>query len=322
MVLTGCTKKESRTTDQNGAETIDKIRLGVPTDFLTEYVAYIGLSEGIFARNNLEVEITSFSAGINTIDAVTIGQIDIGSGADFAVLNRLGGSQNSPLRIFSGVCELLNNSELYTRDPSIKSPEDLAGKSMIVMLGTVGEYYNSKTFASVGVPLSSVKFLPIEGNIEGVALIQNGNAHAMYANGRAAESLKKIEGIHTIANLSTYVPSTVCITIASEQFLKEHPQAIEKFIKSTNEVYELIRSNPQKAAEIVNKGNGAPIDQILVNFEIYVATVDFDQKFYDAMESLYQWMESSGIIKYPYDLHNYVNTNSLKKVFPGQGNFK
>jgi NitT/TauT family transport system substrate-binding protein len=292
------------------------------TDSITDYVGVIGNSEGIFARHGLKVEITSFAAGINTIDAVTLGQMDIGGGADFAVLNRFGGSKTTPLRIFAGLGDVVNSSQLYTRDPSVNSPADLAGKAIVVQLGTVGEYYNAKTLTAVGVPLSSVSFLPVEGAMEGVALIQNRTAQAMWANARAAEALNGIEGVRPIARLDTYVASTVHVGIAAEPYLKANQGAVEKYLKATEEIYQFIRDNPQRTAEIVNKSSAAPVEQILLNLQTWKNYVDLDQKFYDAMESLYQWAEDDGIIKNPYDLHTYINVDALKSAFPGRGEFR
>ncbi|MDR0722006.1 MAG: ABC transporter substrate-binding protein, partial [Treponema sp.] len=102
LISSGCAKKK---TVSESAETIDTIRLGVMTDSILAYAADIGIAEGIFAKHGLEVDVASFAAGINTIDAVTIGQMDIGFGADFAVLNRLGGSPTTVLRIFTGLGE-------------------------------------------------------------------------------------------------------------------------------------------------------------------------------------------------------------------------
>jgi NitT/TauT family transport system substrate-binding protein len=319
LIISGCTKKQ---TAPQTTEIIDKIRLGVMTDNFNDYAGAVGNSEGIFAKYGLEVEITSFARGINTIDAVTIGQVDIGGGADFAVLNRLGGSQTTPLRIFTGMGYTLNAHNLYTKDPSINSPADLAGKSIVVNLGSVDEYYAAQTLNAVGIPQPNVTFLPIDGAMEGVALIRNGTAQAMWATGRAAESLKTIEGIRSVARLSTYVASTANVAIATEQYLEENQRAVEKYLRATEEIYQFFRDNPQRTAEIVNKVNATPVAQVLTNLKTWANYVEFDQKFYDTLERMYTWTEKRGIVKNPYDLHTYVNVDALKAAFPGRGEFK
>jgi NitT/TauT family transport system substrate-binding protein len=317
---TGCSKKQPA---PESAGTIDKIRLGVMTDSILAYAADIGNAEGIFVRHGLEVDAASFAAGINTIDAVTIGQMDIGFGADFAVLNRLGGSPTTVLRIFSGLGEgALDSWKLYARGDSIEVPADLAGKPVITRLGTVEEYWHAKTLTSSGIDLASVNFLPVDATMEGVALIQNGSAAAMWANARPAEALNKIEGVHTIADLSAVGAPTISLAVATQEFLTTRQNAVVKYLKAMDEIYDFINNNPQRAAEIVQKASSTPVEQTLINLKNNTNYIDLDQKTFDAADSLYQWAEANGVIKNPYDLHTYVNVDALKAAFPGRGEFK
>jgi NitT/TauT family transport system substrate-binding protein len=317
----GCAREEQALPESVG--TIEKIRLGVMTDSILAYAADIGIAEGIFAKHGLEVDVASFAAGINTIDAVTIGQMDIGFGADFAVLNRLGGSPTTVLRIFTGLGEgTLDSWKLYARGDTIVSPVDLAGKPVITRLGTVEEYWHAKTITSSGIDLASVNFLPVEATIEGVALIQNGTAVAMWANARPAEALDKIEGVHAIADLSAVGAPTISLAVATEEFLTTRQNAAMKYLASMQEIYDFIDKDPQRAAEIVQKTSSTPIEQTLVNLKNNTNYIDLDQKVFDAISGLYQWTEVNGVIKNPYDLHAYVNVDALKLVFPGRGEFK
>jgi NitT/TauT family transport system substrate-binding protein len=117
------------------------------------------------------------------------------------------------------------------------------------------------------------------------------------------------------------VNATVNIAVTSEQFLKEHPQALEKYIKSMDEIYQFIQANPQRSAEIVYTAHGAPVAQTLGMLNLVNTTIDFDQDFYDAMENVLEWGKGRGIIRYPYELKDYVDLTALKAVFPGRGNF-
>jgi NitT/TauT family transport system substrate-binding protein len=322
LLSTGCGKKEA---PPESGETIDKIRLGVMTDSILAYAADIGIAEGIFARHGLDVEVASFAAGINTIDAVTIGQMDIGFGAEFAVLNRLGGTpaNTTVLRIFTGLGEgTLESWKLYARGFSIETPADLAGKPVVTRLGTVEEYWHAKTIIPNGIDPESVNFIPVDAPMEGVALIQNGTAAAMWANARPAEALDKIEGVHAITDLSAVGSPTISLAVATEEFLTTRKNVVIKYLKAMQEIYDLIDTNPRKAAEIIQKTSSTPIEQTLVNIRNNTNYIDLDQRVFDAAYSLYQWVEANGVIKNPYDLRAYVNVSALKAAFPGRGEFK
>jgi NitT/TauT family transport system substrate-binding protein len=320
VLFTGCSKKETK---GQGESAIEPLRLGVMTDSLTDYAGAIGLSEGIFEKHGLKVEVTSFSAGINTIDAVTTGQMDIGFGADFAVINRLGGSPSTPLRVFTGLGEgALDSWKLYARGTGIQKPSDLVGKSVVTRLGTVEEYWHMRTLELNGLTPAQVNFLPVQSQMEGVALIQNGSAVAMWANARPALALNEIAGVHPIADLSAAGAPTLSVTIATEQFLKDHQSIVIKYLQSMQEIYDFMKNDPQRSAEIVNKTLSAPVEQVLINLKSQVNYIELDQKVFDGLNILYRWMETNGIIKFPYDLHTYTNVDALKAAFPGRGNFK
>jgi len=308
-----CAKKEPANKD------IDKIRLGIMAGNTLAIAVDVGVDQGIFVKHGLDVEVTSFAAGINTIDAITIGQLDVGEAADFAILNRIGGAQNSPLRIFSGYGEILNNLKLYSADPLVKTPADLAGKSVVTRLGTVWEYYYAKTFA--GVPESQIKYLPVDSPLEAVALIQAGTAQAYYANGQAEEALKKISGVHVAGDLHDYVESTVAVFVTNEQFAKNNQRALEKYVQAIDEIYQYIREDPRRSAEIAYKASGIPVDVSLQLFGTTNYVVEFDQSFYNALDSVYQWARDAKVVKYPYDLHNFITVDALKKAFPARGKF-
>jgi NitT/TauT family transport system substrate-binding protein len=308
----GCAKKSNA----------DKIRLGIMAGNTLAIAVDVAVDQGFFVKHGIDVEVTSFAAGINTIDAITIGQLDIGEAADFAILNRIGGAENSPLRIFSGYGEIRNNLKLYTADPSVTTPADLAGKSVVTRLGTVWEYYYARTFALAGVAESQIKYLPVDSPLEAVALVQAGTGHAYYANGQAEEALKKISGVHSAGNLSDYVEATVAVFVTNEQFAKNHQPALEKFLRAIDDSYQYIREDPPRAAEIAYKTSGIPTEVSLQLFNTTNYAVEFNQNFYDALDSVYQWAEGAKVVKYPYDLHKFIDTGALKATFPGRGEFR
>ncbi|MDR0382671.1 MAG: ABC transporter substrate-binding protein [Spirochaetaceae bacterium] len=316
----GCSKKNAQGKAAGGLELV---RLGVMTDTVSAYAADVGVAEGIFAKHGLAVEIASFAAGINTIDAVTTGAMDIGFGADFAVLNRLGGSLSTPLRIFTGLGEgTLDSWKLYAQGDSIRSPSDLAGKRVVTRLGTVEEYWHAKTLAANEVALESVNFLPVDATMEGVVLINNGDAVAMWANARPAEALNRIAGVHVIGDLTEVGVPTLSLAVATEQFLTGRNSAAEKYLRAMQEIFDMLNSDPQKSAEIVQEVSSTPVEHTLINLKNNTNYIDFDQYVFDAIEGLHEWAQVNGVIKYPYDLHKYIDTDALKAAFPGRGEFE
>lgn len=60
------------------------------TGNLDHYASYVGVEQGIFEKYGINLEITEYAFGINTIDAIANGNADVGDMADYAAVNRLG----------------------------------------------------------------------------------------------------------------------------------------------------------------------------------------------------------------------------------------
>jgi NitT/TauT family transport system substrate-binding protein len=195
----------------------------------------------------------------------------------------------------------------------------LVGKPVVTRLGTVEEYWWARTLELNGLASDAVSFLPVQAPMEGVALLQNGAAFAMWANARPAQVLNTVPDVHTIADLSATGAPTVSVSVTTEQFLKEHQSVVVKYLQSMQEIYDFIAQNPERAAELVNKTLSVPADTALINIKSQVNYIKLDQQVFDGLNNLRAWAEANGVIKYPYDLHTYTNTDALKVAFPGRG---
>mgnify|MGYP000793795933 FL=1 len=83
----GDTKKEdTQTAGDAKTQEVQTVRLGVMTGNSDHWVAEVGTEQGIFEKYGIELKVTEFAAGINTIDAIVTDQVDIGNLADYACL--------------------------------------------------------------------------------------------------------------------------------------------------------------------------------------------------------------------------------------------
>lgn len=307
-------------TDTGGLETV---RIGVMTDSIIDYSVQVGNAEGIWAKHGLKIESANFAMGINTIDAVTTGNMDIAYGADFAVLNRFGGSRTTPLRIFLTVGESTPGSwRLYARGDHIRSVGDLRGKAVVTQLGTVVEFWLARVLGANGVDPGSIQFLPVESPMEGVALIQSGQAAAMWASSTAGQRLAAIDGVHVLSDLSSTGAPTLSFLLATDEFLAARKEAAVKLIRAYQEIFDLLKNNPRRAAEIINKNSGTPVQQIVNNLEAAIIYIDFTERNFSTSTDLYNWMIANKVIGNPYNLRDYVQLDALRAAFPGRGEFK
>jgi NitT/TauT family transport system substrate-binding protein len=305
------------------ASNLRTIRLGVMVDSVDSYIPIVGEELGIYKKYGLDVKAQTFSVGINTVDALTLGQLDLGMAADFAALNRIGSTEKSNLRIYTKVATSLPNSQsFYVKDDSIKSPKDLANKSIIVHKGTVGEYWIALLLEQNGVAPESVKLLPTGSAQEDIALLRTGQAVGTWAGGQAGVNIKAIEGVKILADLGTIKAPTLTLLMSTKQYLDGNKETVANYLRAVDEILRYMLENPEKAAEIVHKKLNVPTEQALLNITRDELSLAFTQDTMNTLDSINKWARGANFIKTTFDARDYVNVDALREAFPDRVSYK
>ncbi|QFQ73816.1 ABC transporter substrate-binding protein [Liquorilactobacillus mali] len=298
------------------------IRLGLMTNSGGQYLAAIAKKEGYFSKYNLKVKTTTFSSGIETVNAITTKQLDIGYVADFAALNRFGSSSKSNLKIFAKLSSSGGSGvKLYTTK-DISSLADLKGKNVLTSTGTVTEYWVAKALKKGGLKESQVNLLSVETGQEGLALMKSGKASAVWASGQDAEKLEKTGKFKVLTTQGKITSPTLAFAISNKKFLKEHPKAAIAYLKAINDSIKLVHSHPQKAAKIVSSALNVPTKTVLATFKSTNFKINFDQSTYNDLKSIYKYLANSGKLKHTYNINKYLDTTTLKKAISGSVSYK
>ena len=158
------------------------IRVGICANSDLYYLKVLDEHTNFFADYGITYETTEFAAGINTIDALTINQLDIGNFADYAGVNRIGNTV-SETHLKTIVNTGNNNSyELYVNPEKIKSGEDLKGANLVSMPGVVFEYEYGKAFEYYGIDPADTNLVNVSSVAEAVALAASGDGDAFWAS--------------------------------------------------------------------------------------------------------------------------------------------
>lgn len=314
ILLTGC-GENSKSAQTTSKQDLTTVRLGVMTGNSDSWLATIGQAQGIYEKNGLDVQITEFAAGINTVDAITTNQLDIGFTADFAGVNRIGSTQEkTDLRYFAGI-SYASGSELYVNPNVIKSTSDLKGAKIITLLGTVWEYFNASVLTYAGFGARDYEQIVVDSMQDGLALCSKGDADAFFTSGENAARLKEYGWTQLIGqdDLGT---ETYCLYMASDEYLRNNKDTVIKFIKATQEIMDYIGSNTDAAADIMKEKAG--LEQSV--FKNQVAAIQYDLKIdqteYDALQNVADWTQQNGYYENPINIGDYLNTDALAEAFP------
>lgn len=322
-VLGGCGEKSGNpdSTAKTEKETEEvTIRLGVMTNYADQYLAVVGKNKGFFEKNGINLELTEYAAGINTVDAVTTGQADIGFLADYAAVNRIGNSQDDTnLRIIANFSTGVD-SKLYVNPDKVSSLSDLAGQGVITLPGTVWDYWNAKTLDAGNVPAEDRQILNVDSAQDALSVMTSGQGVAFWANGTNATKMKEagMEPLVTMEDLGLEVD---LYYLSSTDYIENHPDDIKKFLKAVKETEEWLVENKEEAAQILEDEINIPKEQSLDNFESIKYSVSLKQHTLDHFNEVKAWAVEEGRFDKDYNALDFFDTTVIKELYPDEVDF-
>ncbi|MBE5916638.1 MAG: ABC transporter substrate-binding protein [Pseudobutyrivibrio ruminis] len=304
----------SETTSETGELTT--VRLAIMTGGSSHWYAVIGDKEGIFEKHGIKVEISEFAAGVNTVDAVAMGQADFGNLADYAAVNRIGNTKEETNLV---IVDRLSTSagtqggSLYVAD-GITSVEDLANVPFATQTGTVWDYWVAKTYESAGIAESEQNIVSVDSMASAVALMTTGDVQAVWASGQNAAKLEEA-GFNSILTLNDLNLYTDAYYISTSDYLNENPELVKAFIEAQEDIAEWIENNKEAAAADFEAASGVSQDQFLSDIEATKLVTDFTQETLDHLNGIKDWAVAGGRFE-DYNILDYTDLTALKAVYP------
>lgn len=313
---TGSSNTVSDTDTNADPQGLTTVRVAIMTGDASHWYAVIGREAGIFEKHGLDVDIMEFAAGVNTVDAVVIGQADFGTLSDYSCLNRLGRTQErTNLRIAGRLSTSKGtaNGGLYVSD-DIRSLSDLAGKGFATQPGTVWDYWIARTYEKAGIGQEDQNILNVDSAASAVALMISGEASAFWASGTNAARLEAA-GFQALLKLEDLELYTDAYYISTSDFLEQNREVAEEFIQAQKETADWIYANEDQAAEIFERVAGTTQEQFHSDLAATQLVTDFSQDTLDHLNNIKTWAVENGRFS-DYDILQFADLTALKAIYP------
>lgn len=246
---------------------------------------YLGMQEGFFEEEGLEVEPTVLGGGNEIITGLVAGDYDFGFVGYISAGVAL--SQNVP------VCVVTANDATGTSedddwqalvagaDAGIESPQDLAGTTIgINALGGVAEVLIKAGLDAEDVDPDSVEFIEVPFP-EVPAAISAGRIDAGYASEPFITSVLDEGGEVVFAPQSALAPEYPNGSYAaSEEFLAERGDVVERFVRAMDRSVEYARDNEDAVREIIPTYTEIP-PEVVERMRLPVFTSELDEQAID-----------------------------------------
>ncbi|MDV3129534.1 ABC transporter substrate-binding protein [Mycobacterium sp. 21AC1] len=154
----------------------------------------VAADTGLFGKHNVHVNVVNFSSGVEALQAVAAGQVDITTAADVPTAAAL--TRTPSLRIVADGSRWEGSRIVARRSAGVNTITDLAGKSIGTPLGTSAAYYISNALAQNNIKANLVQVSPsamvtaaTQRNVDAVSIFQPYQAQTIAALGTDAVEL-------------------------------------------------------------------------------------------------------------------------------------
>ena len=276
VAVAGCSSDSgSDTTDEGdstpaAAEEISTLRLGYFPNF-THAPALVGIQQGYFkdalADQDITVTPTIFNAGPDAVTALFAGALDISYIGPNPTVNAYVESQGDAVRVISGAA---SGGAALVVSKDIKTAADLSGKTFATpQLGNTQDvafrYWLKQNDLAATEEGGDVTIAP-QSNSEGLTAFTSGSIDGAWVP-EPFVSQYLAQGAHVLQDEADLWPDGKFVTtnvIVRTEFLEQHPDVVDAFLKAHVQALELIEKDPATAKQNVNDAlqalTGSPID--------------------------------------------------------------
>jgi NitT/TauT family transport system substrate-binding protein len=256
LVAGGCGDDDEET-GGGGGEQAETTKLTVGVIPIADVAPlYLGIKQGFFEEQNLEIEPQLAEGGAAITPAVLSGDFQIGFSNTVSLL--IAASKELPVTIISqGVLGGKTEEEawadlLVLKDGPIKEPKDLEGKTIAVnTLSNICEVTIRKSLSDMGVDDSTLKWAEVPfpdmnaaleaKRVDGACVVE-----PFVSQGKAGKAV----GIDPFY-VNTAPDLTVATYFTSKQYAAENPEVVEAFVTAMEKSLDYAQQNPDAVRQIL-----------------------------------------------------------------------
>lgn len=278
---------------------------------------YVAAQEGYYTEENLAVTIEPIDLERQiTTEYVLAGDNDfaIGSGEEMIIAR----SEGQPVRAIAVIFRLNPLVYIAPAEAGINSPADLAGKTIALSPGQ-GTYLYEAMMSQAGVDRSQINEIDMTA-WDVYECWETADACAHYAtNGLARARYDGVEAT-VLWPIDYGVPFYADVIFTSDEFIEEHPDVVERFVRATLKGWQKAIENPDLAA-----GAALAFDDSL-DRGFQLAAMEMSIPLIDTGEDTIGWMKPAiwqtmhdilleqGLIAAPVDLTTVYTNEFVEKA--------
>ncbi len=261
MLAVGCVNPAVyiKTTNELAAESTvaaDAVRLGFSA-WPGWFPWQIAQEQGLFAQNNVDVDLKWFDGYLESISTLTAGQIDANSQTLGDTVNSISGGADQVIVLVND--NSTGNDKVIVAD-GIRSIADLKGKKVAAEEGTVDHFLLLLGLKKAGLTINDVQFVPLETGKAAAAFVAGQvDATAVFAP-FTTQALKRA-GSKELFSSKDFPGAISDHLVFTRKFVEEKPDQVQALVDTWFATLDFIKANPDKAYDIMAKRAGVSLEE-------------------------------------------------------------
>ena len=251
VTTAGCGSDD--TSDKGAAGGPDKVKVGV-IPIVDVAPIYLGKAQGFFSKRNIDLSMEQAQGGAAIVPGVVSGQFQFGFSNVVSLL--LAESKKVPIKVVANGNNTTGDPKkdfgmVVVKDPAIKSPKDLEGKTVATnTLKNIVDIAVKDMVRKAGGDPSKVKFVEVAFPDMAAALDAN-RVQAMFVV-EPFLAAAKAKNWTTIGSFADVDPNlTVAAYFTSAQLIGEKPDLVSRFTEAMKESLAYADTHPDDVRQIV-----------------------------------------------------------------------
>lgn len=244
---------------------------------------------GDFDRHGVKVHIVNFATGVEALQALAAGQLDVATAADVPAAAAM--TRSPALRIVGDGSRWEGSRIVARRSAGITSLRDLAGRSVGTPLGTSAAYFAQNALSHSAVEAKLVQVAPQatvtaagQRNVDAVAIFQPYQAQVIDALG--ADAVELAGG--TYSQHSLY--------LATDSAVTRKPEALAGFFAALGEAGSRLGSGAEPAIAAVASATQLSPDLIRKILPEFDFRLRLQPDLADTLVALAEWARAQGAV--------------------------
>jgi ABC-type nitrate/sulfonate/bicarbonate transport system substrate-binding protein len=209
----------------------DKLRVAKPANTWTFIPVDVGMAQGIFAKYDIELEISALGGDAKVQQALAADSLDIGLGSGPAMAFAVKGAPAKAVAAYAGPPQ--NMSVVVALNSPIKSVNDLNGKLLgITTVGSLTDWLAKRIAATEKWGPDAVRVAALGGSDAELPALKTGQIDGMVTASEVGYTLEEKGQAKILMELGDYAPKFIThVVFARNALIDDNPALVERFLK-------------------------------------------------------------------------------------------